>query len=50
MPALSKVPAMPDPATVPLVGADGKLRREWAEYFAALDRRERQVAAYVEQQ
>lgn len=48
MPATSKLPAMPDPATVPLVAPNGMMRREWAEYFTALDRKMRQVGTAVE--
>lgn len=45
---LSKLPAMPNPATVPVVGANGMMNRDWAQYFAALDRLLRQVRTTVE--
>ena len=44
---LSKLPAMPD-ASVPLLNADGTVRREWYDYFRALDRLARQMRAVVE--
>lgn len=47
MPALSALPAMPD-ASVPLLNADGTFRREWYDYFRALDRLARQMRPAVE--
>ena len=44
---LSKLPAMPD-ASIPLLNADGTMRREWYEYYRALDRLMRQVRTVAE--
>lgn len=44
---LSSLPAMPD-AGVPLLNANGTMRREWYDYFRALDRLMRQVRAVAE--
>lgn len=40
------VPKRP-PASVPVVGADGKVSREWMTYFDALAEYLKQLAAFV---
>lgn len=47
MPAIQALKPIPAPS-VPLLNADGTMRREWYEYFQFLDRAVRQIRAYVE--
>lgn len=44
---LSSLPAIPD-ASVPLLNPNGTMRREWFDYFRALDRLLRQMRPLVE--